>query len=124
VIYIAGLLAVIVFALVLDRSGVPRIAAEAIDLSRASARTVRDRSLSDDEKERRVRQASYSLLRFFLAIAVRSVGAVGLSVLTLFAFQATGLADMSTVASWLATVQAILLASAILILWFLIRRRT
>lgn len=120
--YLAGLAAVLVFAVVLDRSGIPGLAAEAINLSRKSTGTLRDRSLSDEEKERALRTASTSLARSFLSIGARSLLAVGLSLATILAFEVVGLADFSAVVDWLATAQAILLASGVLLIWFLLRR--
>jgi hypothetical protein len=123
VIYLAGLAAVIVFAFALDRSGVSRVAAGAIETSRNATDFLRDRAVSDDVKEKAMRQASLSLLRSFFSIGIRGMVAAGLSFLILVLFDLTGLASLDAVTRWLARWEVILSISLVVVAWLFIRRR-
>ncbi len=121
-IYVAGIVAALVFAVALDRSGLAEIGADALKTSRRSAALLRDSTLSDDEKEKAMRAASSSLFRSFYSIGIRSVGALGFSLVALLLFHLTGLAPVGSVTSWLAQWDAIILVSVIVVAWFVVRR--
>ena len=121
-IYFAGVVVALVFAVALDRFGLSRIGSEALETSRRSTALLGDGTLSDDEKEKAIRAASASLFGSFLAIGVRSAAALGLSLLVLLIFQITGLAPFDSVTNWLIEWEGIVLVSIVVVAWFLIRR--
>lgn len=123
-IYLAGLVAVVVFALALERSGIPRVAADAIETSRNASGLIRDRTLSDDEKEKAVRLASSSLFRSFFSIGIRGILALGLSFLTVVVFDLAGLASIEEVTVWLAKWEVVVSITAVVAIWLLIRRKS
>lgn len=98
------------FAGILKLSRVQEIASSAIETSRRVARAIRDASLSDDAKERTVRDASKALLASFLCIAWRTAVAVAAALLVLWSVDASGLADSSVVAGLLGTWRGIAIA--------------
>jgi hypothetical protein len=122
--YLAGSLAVIVFAVVLDRSGLGKLAAGAIRISQSATETLRDRTLSEEQKEKAMREASSSLGKAFLSISIRGLAAVGCSLLVVAAFDISGMASFSSVTSWLAEPLTLILISTLVLVWFLVRRRT
>ncbi len=122
-IYLAASLAVLGFMVALEGLGVLQVAADAIRTSRAAAGVVRDRSLSDEEKERSVRAASVTLVKGFVSIGSRTVLAAGLFLLILLAFDLPGAASLGSVTAWLATLEGIVGMSALVVVWILVRRR-
>lgn len=121
-IYLAGFLAVVVFAAALDASGIEGAAARAMDTSRGATRILRDGSLSDQEKETAMRKASSSLLGSFLSIGFRGALAVAASLLVLGLFHLLGLAPFNSVTSWLSQGWTILFMTVLVAAWFLARR--
>lgn len=122
-IYVAAFAAVFAFVAVFDRLGVVRVSSEAVQTSRAAAAVVRDKSLGDDEKERRLQAASLVLGRSFLSIGARSAGAFAAALVPLGLFEVTGLARFSAVTGWLSTWTAILLTTAVVSAVYWIRHR-
>lgn len=122
-IYLAAFLTVTVFVVALWRLGIVPEATEAIAVSRNSAKSIRDPALSDEDKERLVRRASLTLLRGFLAITWRGAAAVGISLLPMLAFDVAGLADFRAVADFLATWEAIVVASVVITLVYWVGKR-
>jgi len=123
VIYAAGFAAVGLFILALGRFGVVRESRRAIEVSRQAMRVVPDSALSDAEKERLLQQGSVTLFRAFASITVRTAGAFAVSLLPLLVGELTGLARAADVARWLATPQAIVVTSVLVVLWLAVRAR-
>lgn len=122
--YLAGVLAILVFSMALERLGIEAVASKALDTSRKATRTLRDPNLDDGGKEAAMRGASVSLMGSFLSLGLRGVLAVCASGLTLAVFHLLGLAPFSSVVSWLATWPAVVLASVLVGGWFLFRTRS
>lgn len=122
-IYLAAFLTLTVFVIALWMFGIVAAAAQAVAISRNSIRIIRDPALSDDDKERALRRASLTLFGSFLSITARGAAAFGASLLPMVAFDAAGLARFSKVADFLVTWQAILIASVMMTLAYLIGRR-
>jgi hypothetical protein len=124
VIYLAAILAIAFFAVGLGMSGVVPAASGAVQTTGGATRILQDKTLTDLEKERGLQRASVSLLRSFVSIAVRGGSAFAAGTLPVVLFQVAGLARASEVTDWLVTWEAIVLASASMILvWILIKRR-
>ena len=121
--YLASSLAVLGFVVALEKLGVVQVAADALRTSHAAAGVVRDRSLSDDEKEHSIRAASVTLVKGFFSIGVRTAMAAGVFVLILLAFDLPGAASLGAVTTWLATWEGIVGMSALVVVWILVRRR-
>ena len=122
-IYFAAFLTVTIFVIALWMFGIISVAIKAVEVSRESARTIRDPALSDEDKERTLQRASLTLLGSFLSITARAAAAIGASLLPMLAFDVAGLAPFWNVADFLATWEAIILISVMLTLVFLVRRR-
>jgi sterol desaturase/sphingolipid hydroxylase (fatty acid hydroxylase superfamily) len=123
VIYAAAFLAVLFFVLALELSGVLQVGARAIQTSRSAAASMRNPTLSDEDKERRMQQASLTLVRSFVSIGARSLAAVAAALLPLLAFEVTGLARFTDVTGWLATWEAIVLTTVIVTVAYYLRHK-
>lgn len=122
-IYVAAFAAVLCFVLAFERLGIVRVSSDAVRTSRSAAAVMQDRTLGDDEKERRMRTASIVLVKSFLSIAARSVLALVAAVVPLLAFDATGLASFGSVTGWLSTWSAILLTTLVVTAGYWVRHR-
>jgi len=123
VIYLAAFLTVTVFVVALWWFGIVPAAAKAVAVSRDSATIIRDPALSDEDKERALQSASLTLLRGFLSITWRGAAAVGVSLLPMVVFDVVGLADFGAVADFLATWEAIVVASVVITLVYWVGSR-
>ena len=122
-IYLAAFLSVSIFVITLWLFGIISVAIKTVEVSRESTKTIRNPALSDENKERTLQRASLTLLGSFLSITARAAAAVGASLLPMLAFDVAGLASFRDVADFLATWEAIILVSAVLMLVYLVRRR-
>ncbi len=122
-IYLAAFLSVSIFVITLWLFGIISVAIKAVEVCRESTKTIRNPALSDENKERTLQRASLTLLGSFLSITARAAAAVGASLLPMLAFDVAGLASFRDVADFLATWEAIILVSAVLMLVYLVRRR-
>ncbi len=122
-IYLAAFLSVSIFVITLWLFGIISVAIKAVEVSRESTKTIRNPALSDEYKERTLQRASLTLLGSFLSITARAAAAAGASLLPMLAFDVAGLASFRDVADFLATWEAIILVSAVLMLVYLVRRR-
>jgi hypothetical protein len=123
VIYLAAFLSVSIFVITLWLFGTISVAIKTVEVSRESTKTIRNPALSDENKERTLQKASLTLLGSLLSITARAAAAVGASLLPMLAFDVAGLANFRDVADFLATWEAIILVSAVLMLVYLVRRR-
>jgi hypothetical protein len=123
VIYVAAAAAVIAFMIAFERLRVADVARRALATSGRGTAALRDPMLSDDEKERLLRQASISLGRDVLAIGARGAGALLASLLPLLVLDFTGVTEFEIVLAWMGTWQTILLISAAIAVWAVVRRR-
>lgn len=122
-IYLAAFLSVSIFVITLWLFGTISVAIKTVEVSRESTKTIRNPALSDENKERTLQKASLTLLGSLLSITARAAAAVGASLLPMLAFDVAGLASFRDVADFLATWEAIILVSAVLMLVYLVRRR-
>ena len=122
-VYLAAFLAVLFFVLTLELLSIVQVGARAIKTSRSAAESMRDPTLSDEDKERRTREASLTLVRCFVSIGARSLAAVGAALLPLLAFEVTGLARWTAVTGWLATWEAIVLTTVIMTVAYYLRHK-
>ena len=122
-IYLAAFLSVSIFVITLWLFGIISVAIKAVEVSRESTKTIRNPALSDEKKERTLQRVSLTLLGSFLSITARATVAVGAALLPMLAFDVAGLASFRDVADFLATWEAIILVSAVLMLVYLVRRR-
>ncbi len=121
--YLAAFLTVAIFVAALWLFGIVSVAANAVEISRDSTRTIRDPALSDEDKERTLQRASLTLLRSFVSITARGAAAIGASLLPMLAFEAAGLARFWDIVDFLSTWEAIIVASVLVTLAYLVRRR-
>jgi hypothetical protein len=105
-------------------SGLITSARAAVTTARDAASTLNDPDLADDERERRARTASLSLLSYFVGIALRSALVLLAPALVLLVADVAGLAASDTVTAFLLTWPALTGFSAAAILVFAVSRRT
>jgi sterol desaturase/sphingolipid hydroxylase (fatty acid hydroxylase superfamily) len=123
VIYVAAFVAVFFFILTFEKLGIVRVSSDAVRTSRSAVGVMQDRTLDDDEKERRMRSASLELVKTFLSIAARSVLALAAAIAPLLVFDAVGLASFAAVTGWLSTWSAILLTTLLVTAGYYLRHR-
>ncbi len=121
---VAGLVAVLVFAISLERSGVAPVASKAFETVRKAALLVKDQTTTEREREAAMRSASLSSLGSFLSIGLRGIFSLVISFLPLFVFHLAGLADLRSVTEWLAEWPTIILISAVFAFYLFVRRRS
>ncbi len=122
-IYVAAFLAVLFFVLTLELLDIVQVSAQAIQTSRSAVETMQDLTLSDEDKERRMKQASLTLVRSFASIGARSLAAFGAALLPLLVFEVTGLARFSAVTDWLVTWEAIALTTVLVTAAYYLRHK-
>lgn len=117
---IAGVLVFVALLRVFDAAGV---GGRAVRTARAAAATLRDRSLTDDEKERAARTAAMGLFRSFVAIAMIGIVALAAPALLLWAGSAAGFYSMDALVAT-ATGWPFLLGSTLVavVAWFAMER--
>lgn len=113
---IAGILVFVAVLRVLDAAGA---GSRAVRTARAAAATLRDRSLTDDEKERAARTAAVGLFRSFLAIALIGAAALAAPAVLIWAGSAAGFYSMDALVA-VATGWPFLLGSTLVavVAWF------
>jgi hypothetical protein len=121
--YLAAVLAVVSFGLAFERFGVPRTAVRALETSRTAFGSMRDSSLSEEEKEQAAQAASLSLMGTFCSLGIRSLGAFLVAFLPILLLDFAGLVQTQVVSRWLASLEGIVVVSVLAITWFFLRRR-
>jgi hypothetical protein len=121
VILIAAVIAASFFIIALRAMAIPAITLGVIANGREAARVMTDKSLGDDEKERRLQKASVEMMRAFGSITLRAAAALAVGVVPLIALQAAGIAEMTTVGHALATWQGIVLTGAAMTAVYFVR---
>ena len=86
----------------------------AIAVFQKSISALRDDSLTDDDRERIMRQGSVTLLVAFASIAVRSTAALAAALVPILLADWSGLAPRSDVFSFLARVDVIVVATVLI----------
>jgi hypothetical protein len=119
----AALVAVVCFAVALDKLGVFAVARRAVKSGRDATDVLRDPVLSDDHKEREVRALSIVLLRCFGSITIRSAAAAGASLVPLWLLHAAGVVRLSAVNDLLMSWRGLLLASGAIMAVHIARTR-
>ena len=119
--WLLAILVVVAFVSIVHRTGLPAHASESIRRARASQAVVRDRALSDEEKERRLRAEAPHLLALFARITAGTILALVLPLAALWVLDWIGVASSEDVVAILARVDFILAVSAlgILVAWLL-----
>jgi hypothetical protein len=120
---VPAIVAAIAFLAALDRLGVVREARSAIETSRGATAVVRDASLSDEHKERRLREASVSLLGVFVSLLLRGSAALALATVVLIGFELFGWSTLAEASRWLMSWPAILGFTAVAVFASTLRRR-
>ena len=93
---------------------IPAITARVVATGRDAARTMSDKTLDDDQKERMLQQASLTMLGAFGAISARSALAILAGLLPLVALHAAGIVALPNVGHALATWQGIALTGLVM----------
>jgi len=123
VIEATAILSLLLFVAALSYSGVIGAAAGVLATARGAAAVMRDEALDDRARERAVQQASLRLFSGFASILGRGVLSLAASVLPIWAADATGLASAGAVLAFLARVDVIVIASAVMVAGYLFRVR-
>lgn len=113
-IYFAAFAAIAVFLGAFQLLRVVPVASDAAGVAQEAMRSVRDSSLSDEEKEVLMQRASLKLLGGFVSLSVRGALALAFSAFPLFAMQWMGLTRVDDVVSLLSTWQAILATTVVI----------
>jgi len=113
----------IAFVAAFQSSGLVARARGVIATTHAALQVMTNKSLSDDEKERRVRSASRSLLAAFFTIALRFGLVIAAPALILWGADALGLAPSAAVMAFLLTWPALAGFSVMAVLAFAVLPR-
>jgi hypothetical protein len=123
-IYGSEFIAVVCFLVAFQRFGVVAVAQGAIRSGINISHVMRDRSLSDDQKEQAARRTSLVLLRDFGVITLRSGAALAVSFLPVFVMDVAGIAPISAVNRLMLSWNGIVFASAVAaVVYFVTMRR-
>lgn len=119
-----ALLVVAAFAGIVGRMRLPAHAGEAVRRARGSYAVVSDRSLSDLQKERRLREETPRLLGLLGRIVAGGIMALGVPLGALWVADRAGLASLSEVLDVLVRLDFLLAVSVagIVVTWWLARR--
>lgn len=118
-----AILAVGAFALLLERTGLPRHARSAAEGAREALRVVADPSLSDNMKETRLQKEALHLFGLFGRILLTTAFAAGLPFTGLWALDRMGLASAAGALGILGHVDFLVAAILVGALVFLLARR-
>ena len=121
--YVAAALSIALFLLCFWLFGVVPAAAGIVANATSAFAAIRNPELSDEAKEDAAQRASLALLGGLLSLLLRGAAAVVVSLGPLFAFDALGLASRSEIFAALASWQAILATTAVMVLVFVLNRR-
>lgn len=113
-IYAAAGLAASCFMIALRALAIPAITARVLETGREAARVMSDKGMADDDKERVLQNASFTMMRAFASITMRSAVAVAAALLPLLVFHTAGVADWTAVTYALATWQGIVLTGVVM----------
>lgn len=122
-VYLSGAAAVLVFLIAFERLGLVARAGKAVESSQAAMKVMRTPELSDEEKARALQTESLSLMSTFASIALRGVLVMALATLPMWVFELLGLATVEETSHWLLSWWAIILISAVVMAFYLLRRR-
>ena len=120
-----ALLVVAAFAGIVGRTRLPAHAGEAVRRARGSYAVVSDPSLSDGQKERRLREEAPRLLALLGRIVAGGIMALGVPLGALWVADRAGLTSLPEVLDVLVRLDFLLAVSAagIVVAWWLTRRR-
>jgi hypothetical protein len=120
-----AVLVVFAFAGIVGWTRLPAHAGEVVHRTRGSYAVVSDRSLSDEQKERRLKEEAPRLFALLGRIVAGSLLALGLPLGALWVVDRLGLASLSGVLEVLVRVDFLVAVSALGVLWgwWLSRRR-
>lgn len=118
-----SLVATGVFVVCFRYSGLIKVAQDAITMAREAGQVMRNKTMSDDEKEVAVQKASIGLLGSFLQITIRAAIVLIGTFAVIWAGELIGLATSAAVTDFLLTWQAIVgLSVLVMIIAFVWRR--
>ena len=123
-IYVAIVSAIGLFIAGLWLFRVVPVAYRIVAVSREAARIIGSSDLDDTYKEREIQRSSVALLRDFLSILIRSVAAIGLSLLPLWALDISGHVTLGESMAALASWQSIVIATIAMTAAFILKRRS
>lgn len=118
-----GIASIALFLFAFWRLDLVRVAAGALATARTALATMRDGSLDDATREKRVQAASIRLTGAFVSIAVRGAVALGVSLLPIWLGDVSGLAAGGEVIGFLSRWDVILVASAVIVAGYVLRAR-
>lgn len=118
-----GIASIALFLFAFWRLDLVRVAAGALATARTALATMRDGSLDDATREKRVQAASIRLTGAFVSIAVRGAVALGVSLLPIWLGDVSGLAAGGEVIGFLSRWDVILIASAVIVAGYVLRAR-
>lgn len=118
-----GIASIALFLFAFWRLDLVRVAASALATARTALATMRDGSLDDATREKRVQAASIRLTGAFVSIAVRGAVALGVSLLPIWLGDVSGLAAGGEVIGFLSRWDVILVASAVIVAGYVLRAR-
>ncbi len=118
-----AMVSVVVFVLAFRFAGVVPAAAGAIATARGATEVMRDASLDDLAREKELQRASLRLFRAFGSILVRTVLTLGAASLPIAGAEWAGLAMAESVLRYLMRLDVIVVASAGMILLYVLAAR-
>jgi hypothetical protein len=123
--FILAALVVIGFALIIHRAGVAALVRDVTRRARANYSVVSDRSLSDEQKERRLREETPLLLALLARIVIWSTLALALPLAAVWIIDRLGLASLTAVLDTFLRIDFIIAitAAGLVAAWWLRRRR-
>jgi len=121
--WIILLLSVGLFALGLRLGGVIAEAGRAVTTAREAGGVIASRTLTDDEKEKRVQAATLSLFARFFSLLVRLSVCAAVAAAVVYAADLAGLVPAGDVLALSMSWPALLVASVLVCLPFVIRRQ-
>lgn len=111
------------FVIALSLSGVMKASAGVLTTTQNTVAIMRDASLDDTMREKAIQRASIKLLSDFASILARGGLALAASLVPVWLMDAAGLADAHAVFGFLSRWDVVLVASVVMVLGYLARRR-
>lgn len=122
-IYVAIIVAASCFMAAIRLLAIPPIAAGVVGTTRSAAAVLRDRAMSDDEKERLMQRASLTLMRAFASLTARLAAAIAISLLPLLALHAAGVVQLSAVGELLGSWEGTAVTTAAMTAMYCVKLR-
>lgn len=119
-IILTAITSIAIFIFAFWRLGVAKVGADVLATAQNAVATMRDDSLDDDTREKKLQQASIKLFMAFISILIRSALAILASLLPILLADLTGLSKIEDVTSFLSRWDVIVIVTVSVIVFYLI----